>query len=444
MGQRAPANTALPASYVVEARDGSTPISGVKVYWTVTSGAGSLSIDSGVTDGAGRASALYTLGNVVGPQTVLARAPSLDSSDSTEVFTVTSLTGAGPFPLAAVDILPNYGIHDTFVRDGIAFVCAWNEGVLIYDVGNGIAGGSPSNPVRVSSIQTAGGQVHNAWWFHNPVTSQRKYLFVGQEGPGLVPSASSGDIHVVDVSDLTAPVEVATFRIPGAGTHNFWMDEANQILYAAYYNGGVVALDVSGTLSGNLASRELDRILPGATPFFWGVQLANNSVYATDMVGGLWQFTFANGSFALAGGGNNVPDRYTSDLWVHGGYAYTGTWNFRGATAGNALKVWQLDAGGAPVLVDSIITPNISTVSDVEVSDDGTLLMFGTEGGSSADRGFYLLQSDRPGPSCLYRPLHRVHRHSHESFATIGGRRYAFGAKDPGSPQLIVLDVTGL
>ena len=29
---------------------------------------------------------------------------------------------------------------------------------------------------------------------------------------------------------------------------------------------------------------------------------------------------------SVAGGGNNVPDRYSTDLWIHGCYAYTGTW----------------------------------------------------------------------------------------------------------------------
>ena len=33
-----------------------------------------------------------------------------------------------------------------------------------------------------------------------------------------------------------------------AGTHNFWVDEPSGILYAAYYNGGVRALDVRGDL----------------------------------------------------------------------------------------------------------------------------------------------------------------------------------------------------
>ena len=150
--------------------------------------------------------------------------------------------------VASVPIPANYGIHDTFIRDGLAFVCAWNTGIMIFDVGNGVAGGSPANPKLISTYATVGGQAHNAWWFWNPHTSEKKYLFVGQEGPASGLSSSSGDIHVVDVSDLAHPSEVASFHLDGAGTHNFWMDEDAQILYAAYYNQGVVALDVSGTL----------------------------------------------------------------------------------------------------------------------------------------------------------------------------------------------------
>jgi hypothetical protein len=197
-------------------------------------------------------------------------------------------------PIALVTSVPvaaNYGVHDTFVREGLAFVCAWNTGILIYDVGHGIKGGSVQVPKLVSSIVTGGGKVHNAWWFHNPVTTEKRYLFVGEEGPGTIGSSSSGDIHVVDVSNLENPAEVASYHLNGAGTHNFWMDEARQILYAAYYNGGVVALDVSGTLTGNLASRELARITPGGAgnTFVWGVMLANGDVYASDMLSGLWQ-----------------------------------------------------------------------------------------------------------------------------------------------------------
>ena len=162
--------------------------------------------------------------------------------------------------------------------------------------GFGIRGGSPSVPVEVSRLVTevndAGNPaVHNGWWFHNPVTGEKRYLFIGQEGPSVIGSRSSGDIQVVDVSDLAHPREVAFFHMNGAGTHNFWMDEERQILYAAYYNGGVIALDVSGTLSGSLSSRLMAQVRPGGegNTFTWGVQLANGSLYAIDMLSGLWQ-----------------------------------------------------------------------------------------------------------------------------------------------------------
>lgn len=201
-------------------------------------------------------------------------------------------------PVAAVPIPDDYSIHDTFVRDGLAFVSAWNTGLIIYDVGDGRAGGSPASPQEVSRIVTsangiAGGPaVHNAWWFHNPVSGEKRYVFVGQEGPGAIGSSSSGDLHVVDVSNLASPVEVASLRIPGAGVHNFWMDEPRQILYAAFYNGGVVALDVSGTLTGNLTGRIMGQARPGGgSTYVWGVMLHQGSLYLSDMVTGLWQLT---------------------------------------------------------------------------------------------------------------------------------------------------------
>jgi hypothetical protein len=214
--------------------------------------------------------------------------PALLIFDATDPYRVT--------PVASVPIPPHYGLHDTYVRDGIAFAFAWDTGVIIYDVGNGIRGGSVAAPVEVSRLITAAGTaaspaVHNGWWFHNPVTHEARYLFVGQEGPSTLGHEASGDIHVVDVSDLASPREVARFHLDGAGTHNFWMDEANQILYAAYYNGGVVALDVSGTLSGDLSDRLVAQLRPGGDDdtFTWGVMLAGGYLYASDMLSGLWK-----------------------------------------------------------------------------------------------------------------------------------------------------------
>jgi hypothetical protein len=202
-----------------------------------------------------------------------------------------STAATGTITSASSTPIPdNYCIHDTFVRDGYAFVFAWDEGLYIFDVGNGSHGGSPQNPVQISKTGGFGGQTHNGWWFWNP-NGEKKYLFIGEEGPGAVGATSSGDIHVVDVSNLAAPVQVATYSMGSAGVHNFWMDEAKQILYAAYYNGGVVALDVSGTLNGNLSNREIAAIRPGGqgNTYVWGVMLYNNSLYASDMVSGFWQ-----------------------------------------------------------------------------------------------------------------------------------------------------------
>lgn len=363
--------------------------------------------------------------------------------------------GGNPQPgvslVASVAIPANYGIHDMFVRDGLAFVCAWNSGLMIYDVGNGIAAGSPANPTLVSQLVTnangvpGGAQVHNAWWFHNPSTGEKRYVFIGQEGPGAIGSSSQGDIHVVDVSNLQVPTEVAFYHVAGAGTHNFWMDEQAQVLYAAYYNAGVVALDVSGTLSGDLAAREIARFDPGGTgnTFVWGVQLYNGSLYATDMLSGLWQLKLAGNGFTVAGGGNNVPDRYGSDQWVASGFAYSGTWGSRAGVPGNAVKVWQLNGTGAPVLVDSVITASIGTVSDVEVSADGKLLMFSAESGANAGVHFYSLAADPTHPQFVASYLVGTGIHT-ATLAVIGGRQYAFLAKDPGSPALLILEVTGL
>ena len=154
--------------------------------------------------------------------------------------------------------------------------------------------------------------MHNGWWFWSP-TGEKKYLFIGQEGPAIggIGVGSCGLIHVVDVSDLAHPTEVAYFHKAGTdstGTHNFWVDETNQILYAAYYNGGVRAIDISGDLSScdaankssdgrcDLAKmgRELAHGLGDVGPVYvWGVQLIGSSLYASDMLNGIWKLTAA-------------------------------------------------------------------------------------------------------------------------------------------------------
>ena len=460
-GQAAVAGTALAAPLRVVVRDAQTnPVAGVDVTWTVASGGGSLSTGVQPTGADGISAVSFTLGPAAGQQTVTAAVVGLNGSPVTFTVTASGAPAGGIALVKEVAIPPHYGIHDTFVRDGLAFVFAWDEGVYIFDVGNGMAGGSPANPVEVSKTVTAIGvnspspSVHNGWWFHAP-GGEKRYLFVGEEGPGSVGTWSSGDLHVLDVSNLAAPVEVATYHHPDVdlepvGIHNFWMDEPNQILYAAYYNGGVVSFDVSGTLSGDLSSRVIDQIRPGGAgnTYTWGVMLGpNGDLYASDMVSGFWQLGTADGDMSVLAGGNNVTDRFGSDLWIHpnGQVAYSGTWGGGSRMTGNQIKVWSLDGSGAPSLVRSVTVAGVSTISDLEVSADGTWMLVTSEYGDAAGLYLYSL-ADPANPVPLNNhlvasPNGGLHT---GTTAEIGGRTYVFAARDPapGGPALMIFDVT--
>lgn len=201
-------------------------------------------------------------------------------------------------------------VHDTFVRDGLLFLALWNEGVAIWDIGGGGKGGTPSVPIELGRVRTANGEVHNVWWLKDPVSGINRYAFIGEEGPGSIGASSVGDVHVVDISTPSAPREVAFYTTSGAGTHNFSVDETNGILYAAYYNGGVRALDVRGDLgtcsdvqrstpanaTASLCDlRKMGRELGiglldrGNPVYVWGVQYVSGAVYASDMINGIWK-----------------------------------------------------------------------------------------------------------------------------------------------------------
>ena len=211
---------------------------------------------------------------------------------------------SSPVAVASIQLGAPY-IHDVFVRDGLLFTAEWNDGVGIWDIGGGGTGGTVAVPKRVARLATVGGKVHNVWWYQDPVTNSKKYLFVGEEGPGQIGLSSVGDVHVVDISTITAPVEVARYTVLGAGTHNFSVDEANGILYAAYYNGGVRAIDVRGDLGTCTAAQKLtdgrcDLTVMGREKgvfagtqnlYVWGVHTSSSGLFASDMLAGLWRLT---------------------------------------------------------------------------------------------------------------------------------------------------------
>jgi hypothetical protein len=202
----------------------------------------------------------------------------IDVADPAQPATVASFAAEASF------------LHDVLVSDGLAFLSHWDAGLIILDVGNGIAGGSPAAPVEVSRVLTEGGQTHNAWYW-----AEAGYVFVGEED-----FETPGRVHVVDVRDLRAPREVATYSIAGAPPHNFWLDEERRVLYVAWYTAGIVAIDVSGELLGELEKqgREVAALRYGSDAgcrsadgtCAWAPQLHQGLVYVSDLNTGLWVF----------------------------------------------------------------------------------------------------------------------------------------------------------
>ena len=187
-------------------------------------------------------------------------------------------------------------LHDVYVRDGLAFLSHWNAGLIIVDVGNGLAGGSAVNPVEVSRLSDLGGETHNVWYW-----PEAGYAFVGEEQFGYS-KAPSGIMHVVDLSDIREPREVATYEVPGSTSHNYWLDEESGTLYLAWYEQGVRMLDVTGQLMGRLerqgreaafiryAQQEREDCVldPIDATCAWAPQLhANGKLYVSDMNLGL-------------------------------------------------------------------------------------------------------------------------------------------------------------
>jgi len=201
----------------------------------------------------------------------------LDVSDPSEPTLVASYWAGNSF------------LHDVYVRDGLAFLSHWNAGLVILDVGHGIVGGSPVNPIEVSRIPDLQGQTHNAWYW-----PEAGYVFVGEEdfnAPGIM--------RVVDVRNLLDPRVVATYSVPGQPPHNFWLDESTATLHLAWYAKGLRALDVGGDLMGALdrQSREIavapynggsgECRRPSTFTCTWAPQLHQGLVWVSDMNEGL-------------------------------------------------------------------------------------------------------------------------------------------------------------
>ncbi len=212
---------------------------------------------------------------------------------------------------------PNSRVHDVWVHDGIAYSSEWQNGVVVVDVGNGRWGGSIENPVFVTRVPYPVGATHAAFPYFQESTG-KFYLFLGDEigggrgrawagpgrdnrpydpetGEGGIQGRMDGYLHVIDFTDPENPKDVARYEVPEAGTHNSWVED--DVLYQAYYKGGLRVVDVSGELMGNLGDqgREIAVYKPQDPVGFlrnqvsvWGGQPHKGHVFFSDMNSGLW------------------------------------------------------------------------------------------------------------------------------------------------------------
>jgi hypothetical protein len=204
-------------------------------------------------------------------------------------------------------------LHDIDVQDGLAYLSYWNDGLVILDIGNGIKGGSPSNPQMVSQykydlndmyrqVEAAGGPgfirgTHTAWRHKN-------YVFIADEVFPAAPvkgakDASAGRaygrLQVIDVSDIAKPKSVAFYEPEYGGVHNVYV--AGDTLYMGAYNAGFRTFDISGELRGDLRAQQremvhvntadMDGFVKNAA-MTWGVVVRNGLAYVNDMYNGLW------------------------------------------------------------------------------------------------------------------------------------------------------------
>ena len=205
-------------------------------------------------------------------------------------------------------------LHDIDVQNGLLYGSWWNDGLVILDVGNGIKGGTPSNPQFVTQykydldalykeVEAEGGKgfirgTHTAWRHKDYIiiadevfgNTSAEQLFAGQI------SRAHGRLQILDARDLEHLKPVAWYEPEFGGVHNVWV--AGDTLYLGAYNAGFKAFDISGELRGDLKEQgrligetmtaDPKGIIPN-TPMTWGVVVNRKDglAYVNDFNSGL-------------------------------------------------------------------------------------------------------------------------------------------------------------
>ncbi len=208
---------------------------------------------------------------------------------------------------------PDSRVHDVWVNDGIAYSSEWGTGVVAVDVGNGKWGGTIEKPKLIATFPTTSGATHEIFPYFQKNTG-KVYLFLGDEimsrqgrvwegtnylqsinAKGGPPQTSTGYTHIVDFTDPKNPKNIAKYHQEEFGSHDIIVED--DVMYQAYYDGGLRIVDVSGELVGNLADQR--REIAVFKPFDPEAYTANASfvmnampwkghILFTDFNSGLW------------------------------------------------------------------------------------------------------------------------------------------------------------
>lgn len=210
----------------------------------------------------------------------------------------------GPYAVDFLNVIPERYLHDVHVRDGIAYLAYWRDGLVILDVGKGIKGGSMASPKLVSQLTYNHAELYPPGYIAgtHAVFAAGRYVFLADESYSGTLDLTSRDafttrgrLHVVDVGDLEHPRKVAEWDPVEFGVHNIWVE--GNLLYAGAYDGGIRVIDVSGELRGDLGrqGRVFGTLYTGALDGYrpnmaltWGAIPHRGHVFASDINTGLW------------------------------------------------------------------------------------------------------------------------------------------------------------
>jgi len=162
----------------------------------------------------------------------------------------------------------------------------------------------------------------------------------------------------------------------------------------------------------------------------------------SDSATGLGPFT---GPALSVVGRGQMTSRYMAEVWTHGNVAYTTSWGARSnngvSAVGNAVHIWRIDAND-PVLVDSLIVENATTLGDVQVSDDGQLLVVATERQNGSIVIYRLTNPLEPTRVTRYQTPNTTNGVHTAELARVNGTLYAFLSIDTPSSRLVIVDLT--